>query len=257
MGLIINILPEFLVLATSIIFYPIYYKKHSRISFLMLLIIICTYFGHILSLALQLDKTYQLPIIGFILGFIMFLALLESERVIGKNIFVEKITLNIPQFADLSFVVDNSSKKVAWSLFIETITRITTQPLENDSGKIREALTSLFSLFNLSRELLKGMNPSSEKELMTVEMLAISMLNKVIRPRLSKWHKLLSDYEKSDQFNGEDNWEQNNECRKDLEKLRLDLIEYSRGFAELAKVKNLDFFFSNQDTSSIAKGDSK
>lgn len=247
MQFFIKIWPELLVLILSIIFYPIYFKKRNKISFLILLITICTYFGRILSLALQLDKTYQLPIIGFILGFILFLALLESERVIGKNIFVEKVTLNIPQFADLSFVVDNTSKKVAWSLFIETITRIATQPLENGTGKLREALSSLYSLFNLSRELLKGMSPSSEQSSMTVEMLAIRMLNSVIRPRLAKWHRLLSEFEQTNEGKLETEWVYCEDCRKDLEEMRLELIVYSKGFAQLAKVQQIDFFFEKNE----------
>ncbi len=159
----------------------------------------------------------------------------------------KEIHLSIPQFSEMTFIVDDLHRRVAWSLFVETITRISTQPLKPEEGFVREALNSLYSLFQITRDLLKSMEPSKDidRNKMTVEMFAISMLNDELRPFLAKWHPILTDFETRNPDKLDSEWDLNTECRKELEKVRSQTINYAIGFGELAEVKNLEFFFKN------------
>jgi SMC interacting uncharacterized protein involved in chromosome segregation len=132
---------------------------------------------------------------------------------------------------------------VAWNLFIETITRISTQPLRSDSGHLRESLESLYNLFSTTRNLLKEMKPSAEINGTTVELFAVSMLNDELRPYLSKWHPLLSDFEANNPSKKEVDWELNKQFREELEQLRVRIVKYAYGFGEIAGVANLNKFF--------------
>jgi hypothetical protein len=158
---------------------------------------------------------------------------------------LSEMTLNLPQFGEMKFAINLEYRRVAWKLFVETLTRVSTQPLGTEDGSLREALTSIYSLFNATRELLKNMPPSKPASRVTVEMLAVRMLNQEIRPFLSKWHVRLKKFEATRGLGIEESeWSQNEECRKDLEALRSRLMSYAKAFGELASVANLSEFLS-------------
>jgi hypothetical protein len=75
---------------------------------------------------------------------------------------LSEMTINFPQLGEMKFAINSEYRRVAWKLFVETLTRISTQPLESEDGSLREALSSLYSLFNATRELLKNMPDSCE-----------------------------------------------------------------------------------------------
>jgi hypothetical protein len=110
-------------------------------------------------------------------------------------------------------------------------------------GSLREALTSLYGLFNATRELLKGMEPSKPSNRVTIEMLVVRMLNFEIRPFLSKWHVRLKTFETTFPEKPESIWPDNAECREELELLRGRLMDYTIGFGELAGIKDVHDFF--------------
>ena len=177
-------------------------------------------------------------ITGLIIGLVMGLYVRRAE-----TLTLSEITLNIPEFAQMKFAINAEYRRVAWKLFVETLTRIATQPLGSEDGSLREALTSLYSLFSVTRDLLKNMQPSKATSFVTVEMFAVRMLNQEIRPFLSKWHTQLKKFESIHPDKRESEWEENKNCRKELEALRNRLISYTRAFGELAGVKDLDPFF--------------
>jgi len=154
------------------------------------------------------------------------------------------MTLNLPQFGEMKFAINLEYRRVAWKLFVETLTRVSTQPLGIENGSLREALTSFYSLFSATRELLKNMPPSKPASKITVEMLAVKMLNQEIRPFLSKWHVRLKKFEVTRPGIEESEWSQNEECRKELEALRSTLMNYTKAFGELASVANLSEFLA-------------
>lgn len=70
-----------------------------------------------------------------------------------------EVKVSVPQLSELTFAVNNDSRQVAWQMFIETATRVSTQPLASDEGVVREALTSMYGLFATTRETLKPPAP--------------------------------------------------------------------------------------------------
>ena len=213
-----------------------------RIKFYILGIIIGSICGFTFHLIINQDPLIKEIFLGSALGlFVTILIPIFRPELLGYK--CKEIHLSIPQFSELTFYVDDSQRHVAWSLFIETITRISSQPL-NDEGFVREALHSIYSLFQITRDSLKSMEPSkdSEKNKTTVEMFAISMLNNVLRPFLAKWHPLLTIFETNHPNKSEKEWEFNAECRRELEEVRSQILNYAQGFGELADVKHLDYF---------------
>ena len=92
---------------------------------------------------------------------------------------------------------DKNEKKAAWEMYVELVTRISTVELKPEEGFLREALNSLYSIFQTTREILRKYGPSvaKPKKELSFGYLAVSILNKVLRPTLSFWHPILLDYE--------------------------------------------------------------
>lgn len=152
-----------------------------------------------------------------------------------------EIKINVPQISELTFVVNNDARQVAWKLYVEVITRISTQPLADDEGRIREALTSMYGLFATTRETLKASRPSVPVSgAQTVELLAVTMLNQELRPFLSKWHPRLSEFERAHPNGRESAWRHNEECRNELRSIQARLVEFALNFARLAGVRDAE-----------------
>ena len=120
-------------------------------------------------------------------------------QIYHRSARLTEVKVSVPQLSELTFVVnDEESRNVARHLFVETVTRVSTQPLKDDEGVTREALTSLYSLFSITRDTLKSSRPSAPATGgLTVEHLAITMLNQELRPFLSKWHPRLRAFEQA------------------------------------------------------------
>ncbi len=122
------------------------------------------------------------------------------------------------------------------------MTRISTQPLDLDQGLIREALNSLYSLFGETRQIQRSAGPDVGVGEDTVGGVAILVLNKGLRPFLSKWHPLLQAHEalRPAAMNPRDwerQWKEEATLRGELEKLRKNLEKYATALAKMAKVK--------------------
>lgn len=76
-------------------------------------------------------------------------------------------------------------RAAAWELYVELLTRITTQPLPQGHGDEETALKSVFALFALTRETLKHHGRHCGE----FAKIAIVILNQVVRPFTAKWHK--------------------------------------------------------------------
>ncbi len=131
-------------------------------------------------------------------------------------------------FAEVEFSTIEDDQICAWDMYVELITRITTQSLEQDSGDEKTALDSIYSLFKTTRTILKekGRNaPAFTK-------VAVIVLNQVIRPFTAKWHKnSLSGYLNSESGKAE--------FRSELISLQTELRKYSKMLSNLAKVEDL------------------
>lgn len=162
-----------------------------------------------------------------------------SARFRGR-VRISELKVRIPQFSDLKFVVDDDSRLVAWRLYVEVATRVSTQPIAFEDGLLREALNSLYSLFRTTRELLKAARPTAREEQgeRSVEHFAITMLNEELRPFLSKWHPSLRRFEEANRGVPETEWEFNEECRAELARVTANTLQYAYAFARLAGVHN-------------------
>jgi hypothetical protein len=129
---------------------------------------------------------------------------------------------------NMKFEPQDEDKDAAWELYIEMLTRITTQPLKKGMGDEKVALDSIYSLFPTTREIIKRKG----RHCISFTKIAILVLNQKVRPFTEKWHKLslnkvFDDKEKCKEF------------RKDLEILQKDLKIFMKMLSSMADVEDL------------------
>jgi hypothetical protein len=152
----------------------------------------------------------------------------------------KKVSISLPfGIGSAEWEVDPAERKAAWSLYIELVTRIAVQALEVDQGLLREALNSLYSLFGTTRDVLKQAGPDVGISRESVGGIAIMVLNRGLRPCLSKWHPLLQAWEvrRSPAVSPKDHeqaWAEAPQLRQELELLRRDLDEYAEALAKIS-----------------------
>lgn len=125
-------------------------------------------------------------------------------------------------------------KDASWDLYVELVTRITVQQLPSDSGLLREALSSLYRVFNTTRDILHkyGREVASDIEgELSFGYISISIINNILRPFTAKWHPLLLTWEDqrpdgSPKIEHEKNWTRNKEMRAELILVQGQLVKY-------------------------------
>lgn len=122
----------------------------------------------------------------------------------------------------------DNDREAAWEMYIELLTRITTQPLPDEDGVEKTALDSVYAIFPITREVLKKYGGGT----IQFSKIAIPVLNQIVRPFTAKWHKLSEE----GAFNGT---EKCKEFRDDLEALQIELKKYNRLLADIAGVEDL------------------
>lgn len=154
-----------------------------------------------------------------------------------------ELTINLPfGIGRLTLVPDEAQERAAWSLYVELMTRIAVQPLSAKEGLLREALTSLYSLFGQTRNILREAGPKVAQGANPFGLIAIEVLNKGLRPFTSKWHPRLQTYEETrpkdkSPHDHEQAWgEEGVHMRTELEALQKDLLEYAKALAKIAGV---------------------
>jgi hypothetical protein len=155
-----------------------------------------------------------------------------------------KVTINIPflNIISMELSVDSCAKKAAWLLYLELSTRIATQSLEADEGLLREALNSLYKIFEMTRQILRDAGPSVGVEEKSVGGIALKVLNQGLRPFLSKWHPSLEEWELQRSETSsikvhEQKWIHSNQMRTELASLQIGLKDYVIALSEIAEVK--------------------
>jgi hypothetical protein len=131
-------------------------------------------------------------------------------------------------FLEMEWKPQDEDKAAAWELYIELLTRITTQPLSCSDGDEETALKSIFSIFPTTREVIKR----NGRHCVEFTKIAVIVLNQVIRPFTAKWHRLssqdaFSDPDQCQVFRGE---------LKDLQEI---LKIYSKMLADMSGVEDL------------------
>ena len=131
-------------------------------------------------------------------------------------------------FLEMEWKPSDPDKAAAWDLYVELVTRITTQPLADEHGVEQTALASTHALFDLTRQTLKKHGHGCEQ----FAKIAIVVLNQVVRPFTAKWHRK----SQNGAFASPDDCQQ---FRQELQVLQTQLRNYTRLLAELAGVEDL------------------
>ncbi|WP_339130321.1 hypothetical protein WJM95_15470 [Streptomyces sp. f51] len=147
-----------------------------------------------------------------------------------------------------SWEPNDAERRAAWELYVELITRVSVVPLGEDEGLLREALTSLYSLFGTTREILRRYGPQIAEPKRNGEYnfgyLAVAMLNYAVRPLLAAWHPALEDWESRrpadrSRRDHEHSWPQSAQLRTALNDTRRILAAYADLLATACGVPNL------------------
>ena len=131
-------------------------------------------------------------------------------------------------FAELEFSPSDPDRDAAWEMYVELLTRISTQYLQPDHGDEKSALESIYALFALTRATLKNQGRHCDE----FAKIAIAVLNQIIRPFTAKWHKeslsgAFADAQKCLEF------------RTELSELQCVLRKYTKMLADMAGVEDL------------------
>jgi hypothetical protein len=144
----------------------------------------------------------------------------------------------------MKFTTAGAQRRVAWALFIEIATRVSTQPMRDDEGDNGIALSSLYNLFQLTRKSLTEMQPTPKGKGGTVETFALDMLNSDLRPFLGKWHPLWDSYVKDGKGQKSSQaWPEHAAFRLELRQLSEKVTLRAKGLARIAGVSDVDRFF--------------
>jgi len=131
-------------------------------------------------------------------------------------------------FLEMKWNPQEADKNAAWDMYIELLTRITTQPLADEHGDEKTALDSIYSLFPITRQIIKD----NGRDCIEFTKIAIIILNQKIRPFTAKWHKLSL----------EGAFEDKKQCkvfRQELKELQYILSIYTAMLADMADVEDL------------------
>lgn len=135
----------------------------------------------------------------------------------------------------------NVERRAAWELYVELNTRVTVQPLGPNDGLLREALTSLYSMFDVTRTVLKKAGPGVAQGQDSLGSFAMQILNDVLRPLLAEWHPALTHWESQkdaalSQLEHERAWPKAKKLRGELKRTQRTLSGYCTALAILAGV---------------------
>ncbi len=132
------------------------------------------------------------------------------------------------KFLEMDWCPNTSDQDAAWEMYIELLTRISTQHLQPDHGDEKIALDSIHALFVLTREILKG----HSRDCQEFAKIAIPVLNQIVRPFTAKWHRLNLAGAFGDEL-------QCASFRSELSDLQQVLRRYTRMLGEMAGVEDL------------------
>ncbi|TNC27694.1 hypothetical protein [Amycolatopsis alkalitolerans] len=153
-----------------------------------------------------------------------------------KSAAVSEVEVTVPQFSKVKFAVTKDHKVMARRIVVQMATRVAVQPLDDDAGRVDEAVASLHSLFRFVRELLDedaGARPTPGRP--NVDVLAMNMLTCHLRPFLSTWHRRYSDWRAANPGQPESEWSDDKAFRTELRDLQAQLRPQAIAFAKMAE----------------------
>ena len=177
----------------------------------------------------------------------MELAMQPFKRILARfrGMKTEKISVSLPfGLGGLEITPNKAEQRAAWSLYVELTTRIAVQPFNLETGRLREVLTSLYSLFGLTRQILRDAGPDVAHGPHSFGPLAIEILTKGIAPFTTKWHQKLGAYELTcpnnlSAYDHERAWEQFGQMLRELETIQKEMKRCADVLAEIAGAKGM------------------
>lgn len=143
---------------------------------------------------------------------------------------------------------NDAERLAAWELYVELMTRVAVVPLHAEEGLLREALSSLYSLFATTRNILRRYGPAVAEPKpngqYNLGYLALVILNGVVRPFLAHWHPLLEEWEATrrsgqSRVEHEQAWPLVRQVRTELDQTRAILTQYAALLAAACGVPDL------------------
>jgi hypothetical protein len=137
-------------------------------------------------------------------------------------------------FLSADFQPNDVDADAAWELYVELLTRVTTQALSDRAGTEDAALASVHSLFKTTRDILKT---PGRRHASSFAKLAIVVLNQKVRPFTAKWH--LRSVAGAFKPESADYAKERAEFRDELRALQQVLTHYGAALANVAGVEDL------------------
>jgi len=138
-----------------------------------------------------------------------------------------------------------SERNAAWDMYVELVTRIPVAYLKPSERTLRLEMSSLYKLFDITREILRKYGPSvarprSEGQL-SFGYLAVKVLETILRPFMVRWYPLLIDYDSTRLKNEpaqehEKKWERYEELKNAINEVRDALIQYANVLAKASEL---------------------
>lgn len=160
-----------------------------------------------------------------------------------------KATLKTPLIdVEGTWEADEAQRSAAWELYVELVTRVSVVELKNNEGLLREALSSVYSLFQTTRGILKTYGPGIARPIkkgrVSFGYLAVAVLNLVVRPVLAEWHPLLQAHEATrasgqSPLEHEKAWKHYDALREKLDEMRASLLLFANMLGAVCEVPSL------------------
>ncbi|MFD3624241.1 hypothetical protein [Streptomyces sp. NPDC058726] len=177
-------------------------------------------------------------LLSVVVGAVLGLVLVLGADLYRRSVQLTEVRLVLPG-SEMTFKTNTDMRQAALRMFFQAATRVATRPLDDGSGNLREALTSLKTLFDMYREPLEsGDAPPPPAEGDSVHELVLDILNFELAPFLAAWHPRLRAFEEAHPGEDESAWSDNAEFRQALRELQHSLRPYVIGLGEIAGIRD-------------------
>jgi len=177
-------------------------------------------------------------LLSVVVGAVLGLVLVLGADLYRRSVQLTEVRLVLPG-SEMTFKTNTDMRQAAQRMFFQAATRVATRPLDDGSGNLREALTSLKALFDMYREPLEsGGAPPPPADGDSVHELVLDILNFELAPFLATWHPRLRAFEEAHPGENESAWAENTEFRQALRELQQNLRPYVIGLGEIAGIRD-------------------